>query len=88
MKKQSFEGYLAELEEIVEKLESGDVDLDKAITEYEKGMALLELCRKTLKKSRLKIEELKKKAEAELEITEEEETGDDEGEKEKKDGLF
>lgn len=96
--KQSFEGYLVELEEIVEKLESGDIDLEQAILEYEKGMELLELCRKTLKKSKLKIEELKKRAEKtedededeETEETEDEETEDDETEDDDDDkkGLF
>lgn len=40
----SFEEAMSELEEIVEKLEKGDVPLEKAITYYQKGMELSKLC--------------------------------------------
>lgn len=40
----SFEDAMSELEEIVEKLEKGDVPLEKAITYYQKGMELSKLC--------------------------------------------
>ena len=43
-----FEENLAELENIVKKLESGDVALEDAISEFQKGMLLSEKLKKTL----------------------------------------
>lgn len=40
----SFEDAMKELEQIVEKLEEGDVPLEKAIEYYQKGMKLSKLC--------------------------------------------
>ena len=40
----SFEDNLKELEEIVEKLERGDVPLDDAIEEFKKAMDLVKSC--------------------------------------------
>ena len=39
-KEKKFEENLADLEAIVQKLESGDVALEEAITEFQKGMKL------------------------------------------------
>ncbi|WP_205272631.1 exodeoxyribonuclease VII small subunit [Lactococcus taiwanensis] len=44
----TFEEQLAELESIVRKLESGDVPLEDAIAEFQKGMKLSEGLKKTL----------------------------------------
>jgi len=43
-KELSFEEAMKELEEIVQKLEEGDVPLDKAIHYYQEGMKLPKLC--------------------------------------------
>ena len=43
-KELSFEENLKELEEIGEKLESGDIDLEKSVKLYEKGMILKKNC--------------------------------------------
>ena len=43
-----FEDNLVELENIVRKLESGDVALEDAITEFQKGMKISETLKKTL----------------------------------------
>lgn len=43
-----FEDDLAELENIVRKLESGDVALEDAIAEFQKGMKISETLKKTL----------------------------------------
>ena len=43
-----FEDNLAELENIVRKLESGDVALEDAIAEFQKGMKISETFKKTL----------------------------------------
>ncbi|WP_226035061.1 exodeoxyribonuclease VII small subunit [Aquibacillus saliphilus] len=40
----TFEEAMKELEEIVEKLEEGDVPLEKAINYYQDGMKLSKLC--------------------------------------------
>ena len=45
----TFEDNLKELEEIVEKLENGDVPLDDAIEEFSKAMELVKACDDKLK---------------------------------------
>lgn len=47
-KEAKFEENLAELETIVKKLESGDVALEDAISEFQKGMLLSEKLKITL----------------------------------------
>ncbi len=44
MENLSFEESLKQLEEIVEKLENGDVPLDEAIDEFDKAMRLVKIC--------------------------------------------
>ena len=44
----SFEESLEKLEEIVNKLENGDVPLDDAIDEFNKAMQLVKLCNEKL----------------------------------------
>ncbi|MCJ8328537.1 MAG: exodeoxyribonuclease VII small subunit [Lentisphaeria bacterium] len=55
-----FEDALNELEEIVEKMESGDLSLDDSLAFYERGTALNRFCQKRLNESSKKIELLKK----------------------------
>lgn len=45
----TFEEAMLELEEVVEKLEEGDVPLEKAITYYQEGMTLSKVCNDKLK---------------------------------------
>jgi len=47
-KEKKFEENLADLEAIVQKLESGDVALEEAITEFQKGMKLSKELQDTL----------------------------------------
>ena len=54
----SFEKALAELEEIVRKLESGSVDLEESIALYERGAALKAHCEAKLKTAQEKIEKI------------------------------
>ncbi|MGQ0483954.1 MAG: exodeoxyribonuclease VII small subunit [Hyphomicrobiales bacterium] len=54
----TFEKALAELESIVEKLESGKVDLEQSIAIYERGEALKKLCEKLLKDAEARIEKI------------------------------
>lgn len=46
--KPTFAVAMAELEEVVRKLEQGDVPLEEAIDLYKKGMELSQLCHETL----------------------------------------
>ena len=55
----SFEDNLKNLEDIVEQLESGDVDLDKSVELYEKGMNLKKICEEKLKKVENQIKKIK-----------------------------
>ena len=48
MDKLSFEESLEKLEEIVNKLENGDVPLDDAIDEFNKAMQLVKICNQKL----------------------------------------
>ncbi|WP_420431459.1 exodeoxyribonuclease VII small subunit [Hyphobacterium sp.] len=54
----SFEAALAELESIVQQLESGDVGLEKSIAIYERGAALKAHCEKKLREAELKVEKI------------------------------
>ncbi len=49
---------LAELEDIVKQLESGETDLETSLKLYEQGTILIAQCRQTLTKAELKITEL------------------------------
>jgi exodeoxyribonuclease VII small subunit len=54
----SFERALAELEEIVRQLESGDVELERSIEIYERGAALKAHCEKKLRDAQLRVEKI------------------------------
>ena len=51
----SIESRLIELETILEELESGDLELDKALKKFEQGVKLSRECQKTLEDAELKI---------------------------------
>lgn len=55
----SFEAALAELEEIVSKLERGQGTLDDAIDAYERGNALKQHCQKKLDEARMRVEKIR-----------------------------
>jgi exodeoxyribonuclease VII small subunit len=54
----NYETAYAELQEIVTKLEAGDLPLEEALSLYERGQALAKLCAGLLDKSELRIQEL------------------------------
>ena len=58
-KENTFESNLKELENIVDKLESGEVDLEKSVELYERGMNLKKICEEKLKKVELQIKKIK-----------------------------
>ena len=66
----SFEASLKSLEEIVEKLETGQLSLDESIKLYKKGVDLNQNCEKQLKLAEDKIAALKKSLEQENTNTE------------------
>ena len=53
-----FEKALAELEEIVRRLERGDVPLEESIAIYERGEVLKKHCEALLKKAEARIEKI------------------------------
>ena len=59
-KKKTFEESLAELEQVVEKIEGGDLPLDKCLDEYEKGITLADFCARELDVAEKRIEKLQK----------------------------
>ena len=58
IKNMSFEQALSELEEIVEKLEQGDIDLEDSIDIYERGNLLKVHCEEKLKSAKLKVDKI------------------------------
>ncbi|MFC3625264.1 exodeoxyribonuclease VII small subunit [Vogesella amnigena] len=44
----SFESALAQLEDIIRAMESGDMPLDNALTSYKQGMELIKFCQSKL----------------------------------------
>jgi exodeoxyribonuclease VII small subunit len=62
----SFETSLAELEEIVAKLEDGDLPLEDSLGLFEKGIKLSRECRERLSNAERRIEILMKEADGSL----------------------
>jgi len=54
----SFEAALKELEQIVSRLEQGEVDLEDSISLYERGQALKSHCEKKLKAAEGRLEKV------------------------------
>jgi exodeoxyribonuclease VII small subunit len=54
----SFEEALAELERIVNDLERGQLDLEAAISAYERGTLLKEHCGRKLREAQLRVEKI------------------------------
>ncbi len=54
----TFEEALRSLEEIVEELSDGELDLEKAISAYERGVKLKNICEKRLQDAKERIEKI------------------------------
>ena len=54
----TFEQALAELEQIVQDLERGQLDLDAAIKAYERGTTLKNHCESKLKEAQLRVDKI------------------------------
>ncbi len=59
IKEMTFEDALAELKQIVERLEKGEGKLDEAIQAYERGAHLKRHCEQKLKEAEAKIEKIR-----------------------------
>ncbi|MGH9780060.1 MAG: exodeoxyribonuclease VII small subunit [Candidatus Acidiferrales bacterium] len=62
----SFETSLHRLEQIVKKLEAGDLPLDDALKLFEEGIGLSQQCQKQLEEAENKVEILLKKADGKV----------------------
>lgn len=65
----TFEESIAELEEIVEKLESGNVTLDESLELFEQGIKLSKGCQKMLDAAEKKVSVLMTNEDGEIEKT-------------------
>jgi exodeoxyribonuclease VII small subunit len=78
----SFETSLHRLEQIVKKLEAGDLPLDDALKLFEEGINLSQQCQKQLEEAENKVEILLKKADGKVVARKFELPGDDAAENE------
>jgi len=53
-----FERAVEEVEKIIERIESGEIGLERSISEYERGVALIRQCRQVLERAEQRVEEL------------------------------
>ena len=58
MRRMKFEDNLKSLEELVRRMESGELKLDEMIAAFEKGRALVKQCQGDLESIRLRIEKV------------------------------
>ena len=58
IEKMSFEEALAELEEIVRKIDTGQEELSMAVESFERGMLLKQHCESMLNHAKLKIDKI------------------------------
>ncbi len=70
IEKISFEDALAELEEIVRKIDTGQENLADAVDSFERGVLLKKHCEKMLKDAKLKIEKITSSSEGAIKTTE------------------
>lgn len=65
MEKMTFEMAASRLDEIVDKLQNGNLSLEEMIKLYEEGTALASKCAKALEKAQIRISELKSEKDGE-----------------------
>ncbi len=56
-----FEDSLAELEQLVEKMEQGDITLEESLKSFERGVSLTRTCQKALQEAEQKVQLLLEK---------------------------
>lgn len=57
-KQPTFEEALAQVEAIIERIESGQAGLEESLAEYERGVSLIQHCRSRLSQARQQVEDL------------------------------
>ena len=62
----SFEAALAELEQIVERLEAGEGKLDEAISSYERGAQLKQHCESKLGEAQSRVDKIVRQSDGSL----------------------
>lgn len=60
----NFESSLKKLEQIVVKLEDGDISLEESVKSFEEGIGLVKECQKQLSEAELKVKKLLDNGEA------------------------
>jgi exodeoxyribonuclease VII small subunit len=63
-----FEEAIADLEQVVEELESGDLSLEDSLAAFEKGVGLVRYCNQRLSEVEKKVELLVKDKEGQLQL--------------------
>lgn len=58
----TFEETMERLEEIVRRIEAGEIGLEASIAEYEKGVGLIKRCREILDQAQQRVETLSKQS--------------------------
>ena len=71
-KEKTFEESLIELEEIVQRLERGDVPLEEALAAFQEGMVLSKQCQDTLEKAEKTLTKIMTENNEEIPFEEEE----------------
>lgn len=66
---QNFEQSLRALEEVVERIETGELSLEDSLAEFEKGVRLVKFCNQRLNDMEKRIEVLMKDKEGKLQLT-------------------
>ena len=70
IEKMSFEEALAELEEIVRKIDTGQEDLASAVSSFERGVTLKKHCESMLKQAKMRIEKIVSVSDDEIKTSE------------------
>lgn len=60
VKKLSFEDSVSKVEKIIDKLQSGDMELDQSIDEFKEGLDLINQAQEKLDKATLKVQKIVK----------------------------
>jgi exodeoxyribonuclease VII small subunit len=72
----SFEQGVEELEEIIERIESGEIGLQESLTHYERGMALVQHCQTVLSDCEQRVEDLTRELQSTQDADEDNESKD------------
>lgn len=68
-KEESFEACLAALEQIVDKIETGEMNLEESLSTFEKGVHLVKTCNEKLNAVERRIELLTKDPDGKLQLS-------------------